>query len=81
MGSQVFGNLLAAFVLGSMDQMYYVIIITSIGSVACVMLFFMKAPIVQASERMITSQISAKSVKPQMMGSSIHYQTAHSQHH
>lgn len=64
MGSQVFGNLLAAFVLGSFDQRFYVIIITSIGSLACVMLFFMKAPIVQASERMITSQISARSVKP-----------------
>ncbi len=64
MGSQIFGNLLAAFVLGSFDQRFYVIIITSIGSVACVMLFFMKAPIVQLSERMITSKLSAKSVKP-----------------
>ncbi len=64
MGSQIFGNLLAAFVLGSFDQRFYVIIITSIGSVACVIMFFMKVPIVQLSERMITSNLSAKSVKP-----------------
>ncbi len=64
MGSQIFGNLLAAFVLGSFDQRFYVIIITSIGSVACVIMFFMKVPIVQLSERMITSKLSAKSVKP-----------------
>jgi acyl carrier protein phosphodiesterase len=64
MGSQIFGNLLAAFVLGSFHQRFYVIIITSIGSVACVKLFFMKAPIVQLSKRMITSKLSAKSVKP-----------------
>ncbi len=42
MGSNFFGNLLAAFVLGSFDQKLYVIIITSLGSLACIMLFFMK---------------------------------------
>lgn len=58
MGSQVFGNLIAAFVLGNFDQRYYVIIITIIGMLSSAILFFMKSPRVQESVRMIASGIS-----------------------
>jgi|LauGreDrversion4_2_1035121.scaffolds.fasta_scaffold232704_1 predicted MFS family arabinose efflux permease len=47
MGSQVFGNLIAAFVLYSLDQRYYVLIMTGLSMIACVLFFFLKAPIVQ----------------------------------
>jgi len=46
MGSQVFGNLIAAFVLGSFDQRFYIIIITIIGACSSALLFFMKSPLV-----------------------------------
>jgi hypothetical protein len=52
-------------VLGSFDQRFYVISITSIGSLACIMLFFMKAPIVQDSDKIMTDYVMTnKSVKP-----------------
>lgn len=47
MGSQVFGNLIAAFVLGSLDQRYYVLIMVCLTLIACIMFFFLKNPIVQ----------------------------------
>ncbi len=46
MGSQVFGNLIAAFVLGNLDQRYYVLIMVGLTFVACFMFFFLKAPTV-----------------------------------
>lgn len=47
MGSQIFGNLIAAFVLGNLDQRYYVLIMVGLTFIACFMFFFLKAPIVQ----------------------------------
>ena len=47
MGSQVFGNLIAAFVLGNLDQRYYVLIMTGLVLISCVMFFFLRNPIVQ----------------------------------
>ncbi|CDW77194.1 major facilitator superfamily protein [Stylonychia lemnae] len=47
MGSQVFGSLIAAFVLGAFDQKYFVIIMAVIGIASCILLFFLKKPIVQ----------------------------------
>ena len=44
MGSQVFGNLIAAYLLGNFDQRYYVIIITAIGLLSSVIMMFMKQP-------------------------------------
>jgi MFS family permease len=44
MGSQVFGNLIAAFVLGSLDQIWYVVIMASICLVSGLLLFFLKPP-------------------------------------
>jgi MFS family permease len=47
MGSQVFGNLIAAFVLGELDQKYFVLVMAVIGISASILLFFLKAPTVQ----------------------------------
>lgn len=47
MGSQVFGNLIAAFVLGNLDQRYYVAIMTGLTIVSCGMMFFLKKPVIQ----------------------------------
>lgn len=58
MGSQVFGNLLAAYVLGNFDQRIYVIIITAVGTLATAMLFFMKSPFVQTSLYNLASRLS-----------------------
>jgi MFS family permease len=46
MGSQVFGNLIAAFVLGNFDQRYYVVVMLALTLIACVLFFFLKAPII-----------------------------------
>ena len=46
MGSQVFGNLVSAFVLGELDQRYYVLIMTIIATAAATLLFFLKKPII-----------------------------------
>jgi hypothetical protein len=46
MGSQVFGNLVAAFVLGNVSQVYYVLIMLVIGIFAAVLLFFLKKPVI-----------------------------------
>jgi len=47
MGSQVFGNLIAAFVLGNIDQQYYVLIMTGMCFIGVFLFFFLKPPIVQ----------------------------------
>ena len=47
MGSQVFGNLIAAFVLQNLDQRYYVVIMTGLSMIACFLFFLVKPPIVQ----------------------------------
>jgi MFS family permease len=47
MGSQVFGNLIAAFVLGNIDQQYYVLIMTGMCILGIILFFFLKPPIVQ----------------------------------
>lgn len=47
MGSQVFGNLIAALVLDSLDQRYYVAIMTCLAVMSCFLFFMLKAPIVQ----------------------------------
>lgn len=47
MGSQVFGNLIAAFVLGNFDQRYYVLIMIALTLIACFLFFFLKEPVVQ----------------------------------
>jgi predicted MFS family arabinose efflux permease len=46
MGSQVFGNLIAAYVLYALDQRYYVLIMTALSIIACVLFFFLTAPVV-----------------------------------
>ena len=46
MGSQVFGNLIAAFVLGTLDQRFYVVIMTALAIVAIVLFFLIRDPIV-----------------------------------
>lgn len=46
MGSQVFGNLVAAFVLGKLPQVYYVLIMLIVGILAGALLFFLKKPII-----------------------------------
>jgi hypothetical protein len=46
MGSQIFGNLIAALALGSFDQRYYVVIMTGLTLISCVLFFFLKEPIV-----------------------------------
>lgn len=46
MGSQIFGNLIAAYVLGTWDQRYYVLVMTGLTLISCVLFFFLKAPIV-----------------------------------
>jgi len=46
MGSQIFGNLIAAFVLGNLDQRYYVLIMTGLTFIACFMFFFLKNPVI-----------------------------------
>jgi MFS family permease len=58
MGSQVLGNLLAAYVLGYFDQRLYVIIISAIGALATALLFFMKNPFVQTSLHNLASRLS-----------------------
>ena len=47
MGSQVFGNLIAAFILGNFDQRYFVMVITFIGVCSTTLIFFMKSPRLQ----------------------------------
>lgn len=44
MGSQVFGNLIAALVLGNLDQRYYVVIMTCLTVLGSILFFFLKAP-------------------------------------
>jgi len=46
MGSQVFGNLIAALVLGNLDQRYYVIVMTALTVVGSFFFFFLKKPVV-----------------------------------
>lgn len=46
MGSQVVGNVIAAFVIAKLDQRFYVIIMTGFATAAAVLLFFLKKPIV-----------------------------------
>jgi MFS family permease len=46
MGSQVFGNLIAAFVLGNMPQTAYVLVMFAICAISVALLFFLKDPIV-----------------------------------
>lgn len=50
MGSQVFGNLLAAFLLGNFPQKYFVMIITLICSASIGLLFKLKNPVVHHTE-------------------------------
>jgi MFS family permease len=50
MGSQVFGNLLAAFLLGNFPQKYFVMMITAICSAATALLFTLKNPVVHHSD-------------------------------
>lgn len=45
MGSQVFGNLIAAFVLGEFPQIYYVLIMFVVGLLSCFLLFFLIDPV------------------------------------
>jgi MFS family permease len=58
MGSQVFGNLLAAYVLGYFDQRIYVIIISVVGTLATSLLFFMKSPLIKTSLHNLASRLS-----------------------
>jgi Major Facilitator Superfamily len=46
MGSQVFGNLIAAYVLGNLPQTSYVMLMFGIGAGSTALLFFLKAPVV-----------------------------------
>jgi len=46
MGSQIFGNLIAAFMLGSFPQIAYVLLMLGIGIVSTALLFFLKEPVV-----------------------------------
>jgi hypothetical protein len=45
MGSQVIGNLIAAFALENDDQRYYVTTMLGLTLIASVLFFFMKQPI------------------------------------
>jgi MFS family permease len=65
MGSQVFGNLLAAYVLGYFDQRIYVIIISVVGTLATSLLFFMKSPLVKTSLFNLASRLSLAQVTEQ----------------
>jgi len=47
MGSQVFGNLIAAFVLGALDQRYYVLVMTGLSLISVVLFFMTRDPIIQ----------------------------------
>ena len=44
MGSQIFGNLIAAFVLGNFPQIAYVLLMLIICAVSVALLFFLKDP-------------------------------------
>jgi MFS family permease len=46
MGSQVFGNLIAALVLGNLDQRYYVVVMTALTVLGSSFFFFLKKPLV-----------------------------------
>ncbi len=46
MGSQVFGNLIAAFVLGALDQRYYVLIMLGLSIISCVLFFLLRDPVI-----------------------------------
>lgn len=45
MGSQVFGNLIAAFVLGVFNQVYYVVVMGAIAFASIFLMFFLKMPL------------------------------------
>ena len=45
MGSQVFGNFIAAFVLGHMSQTYYVYLMLILGTISSIGLIFLRVPI------------------------------------
>lgn len=45
MGSQVFGNLIAAFVLGNFSQISYVILMLIICAISVALLFFLREPV------------------------------------
>jgi hypothetical protein len=44
MGSQVFGNLISAFVLGDVSQVYFVIIMIVFTVLSSILFFFLKEP-------------------------------------
>lgn len=46
MGSQVFGSLIAAFVLGELDQKYFVLVMAVIGIASAMLFFFLKKPVI-----------------------------------
>jgi MFS family permease len=46
MGSQIFGSLIAAFVLGNFDQRYYVLLMLGIALGSALLLFLLKEPVV-----------------------------------
>lgn len=46
MGSQIFGSLIAAYVLGNFDQRYYVLLMFGICLASALLLFLLKDPVV-----------------------------------
>jgi len=50
MGSQVLGNLIAAFVLGNLPQFYFVIILTIVSIIAVLTFLSLKKPFTQPRE-------------------------------
>jgi uncharacterized membrane protein YfcA len=59
MGSQVFGNLLAAFVLGYLPQKFFVIIILAVLILSSGLLFALKQPIIHHIENSNTQAVGS----------------------
>lgn len=75
MGSQVFGNLIAAFLLGNFDQRYYVIIITGIGLLSALIIVFMKQPHKQPQSGGASQTYNIKSMAASVSHLSQHHQS------
>lgn len=66
MGSQIVGNLISAYVLGSLSEVIYILIMLIIAFIACITFCFLKAP------NVFKKPVSLKFVEDIMERQSVH---------
>ena len=66
MGSQIVGNLISAYVLGSLSEVSYMLIMLAIAFIACITFIFLRAP------NVFKKPVSLKFVEDIMERQSVH---------